>query len=71
MVSMGPEWTLSPRERRILELIVDGCMNREIATRLHLSEQTIKNSVSTLMARLGARNRVQLAALAFRRGLVT
>jgi DNA-binding NarL/FixJ family response regulator len=60
---------LSPRERRILKLVVDGCTNEEIAARVHLSTQTVKNQVSALMAKLGVRNRVQLAVYGVRNGL--
>ena len=60
---------LTPRERRILKLVVDGCTNEEIAARVHLSTQTVKNQVSALMAKLAVRNRVQLAVYAVRNGL--
>jgi DNA-binding NarL/FixJ family response regulator len=62
--------SLTPRERRILKLVVDGCTNEQIATRLHLGTQTVKNQVSALMAKVGVRNRVQLAVYAVRHELL-
>jgi DNA-binding NarL/FixJ family response regulator len=60
---------LTPRDRRILKLVADGCTNEEIAARVHLSTQTVKNEVSALMAKIGVRNRVQLAVYAVRHDL--
>ncbi|MFI8242264.1 response regulator [Streptomyces sp. NPDC085866] len=56
--------TLSPRERDILALIGDGLTNREIGTKLYLSEKTVKNHISRLLAKLGVQRRVQAAVLA-------
>jgi DNA-binding NarL/FixJ family response regulator len=55
---------LSPREREILTLIGDGLTNREIGKRLYLSEKTVKNHISRLLAKLGVQRRVQAAVLA-------
>ncbi|MFD9093252.1 response regulator [Streptomyces collinus] len=55
---------LSPRERHILTLIGDGLTNREIGKRLYLSEKTVKNHISRLLAKLGVQRRVQAAVLA-------
>ncbi|MFE9609743.1 response regulator [Streptomyces sp. NPDC006012] len=55
---------LSPRERDILALIGDGLTNREIGRRLYLSEKTVKNHISRLLAKLGVQRRVQAAVLA-------
>ncbi|MFF1357830.1 response regulator [Streptomyces sp. NPDC058297] len=55
---------LSPRERDILALIGDGLTNREIGKRLYLSEKTVKNHISRLLAKLGVHRRVQAAVLA-------
>ncbi|MFI1797938.1 response regulator [Streptomyces sp. NPDC020379] len=57
---------LSPRERQILELIGDGLTNRQIADRLFLAEKTVKNRVSSLLAKLGVGRRVQAAEIAGR-----
>ncbi|MCZ0986656.1 response regulator transcription factor [Streptomyces diastatochromogenes] len=56
--------SLSPRERDILTLIGDDLTNREIGTELHLSEKTVKNHISGLLAKLGVQRRVQAAVLA-------
>ena len=58
---------LSPQEERILELIGEGLTNRQIGERLHLAEQTVKNYVSRLMAKLGFERRVQAALYATRK----
>ncbi|MBB5120554.1 LuxR family transcriptional regulator [Streptomyces eurocidicus] len=57
---------LSPRERQILELIGEGLTNREIADRLFLAEKTVKNRISSLLAKLGVGRRVQAAVIAGR-----
>src|SRR5690606_30704448 len=61
---------LSERERDVLVLIGEGLSNAEIARRLHLVEGTVKSYVSTVLSRLEAKNRVQLAILAYEAGLV-
>jgi DNA-binding NarL/FixJ family response regulator len=63
-----PLAALSTQEKRVLELIGEGLTNREIAARLFLSEKTIKNYVSSLLAKLGMQRRSQVAALAARLG---
>jgi DNA-binding NarL/FixJ family response regulator len=55
---------LSPREREILDLVGEGMTNREIGERLYLSEKTVKNNVSRLLAKLGVERRVQAAVIA-------
>jgi two-component system, NarL family, response regulator DevR len=57
---------LSDQERRILELIAEGLTNREIAGQMFLAEKTIKNYVSSLLAKLGLERRTQAAVLATR-----
>lgn len=62
-----PELTgLTVQERRILEHIVDGLTNREIGVLMHLSEQTVKNHVTGLLAKLGVARRTQAAVLGAR-----
>jgi two-component system, NarL family, response regulator DevR len=61
---------LSDTQRQILRLISEGYTNREIATRVHLSENTVKSHVQEILAKLGVRNRVAAAISALRRGLV-
>jgi len=57
---------LSDQEQRILELIGDGLTNRQIGEAMHLAEKTVKNYVSSLLAKLGMQRRTQAAALAAR-----
>ena len=53
---------LTAQERRILDLIGEGLTNRQIGERLHLAEKTVKNYVSSLLAKLGMQRRTQAAA---------
>jgi two-component system response regulator DevR len=55
---------LTEQERKILALVAEGLTNREIAGRMFLSEKTIKNYVSSLLAKLGMKRRTQAAVLA-------
>ncbi|MDX3233115.1 response regulator transcription factor [Streptomyces sp. ME19-01-6] len=55
---------LSTREREILTLIGEGMTNRQIGKRLYLSEKTVKNHISRLLAKLGVERRVQAAVIA-------
>ncbi|UJH69366.1 response regulator transcription factor [Ornithinimicrobium sp. INDO-MA30-4] len=57
---------LSPQEKRVLELIAEGLTNRQIGDRLHLAEKTIKNYVSSILAKLGLERRTQAAVLSTR-----
>ncbi|MGY0235383.1 response regulator [Longispora urticae] len=61
---------LTPRERDVLALVGEGLSNAAIGRRLHLVEGTVKAYMTTLMGRLGARNRVQAAIVAYEAGLV-
>lgn len=60
----------SPREREVLALISNGRSNKEIASDLALSEDTVKRHVSNLMVKLGAQDRTQAVTEALRRGLL-
>lgn len=61
---------LTPRERDVLELLAQGLRQREIARSLTISEKTVGTHVEHLFSKLGAHNRAQAVALAYRRGLV-
>jgi DNA-binding NarL/FixJ family response regulator len=57
---------LSDREREILGLVAEGLTNRQIGERLFLAEKTVKNYVSSILAKLGLERRTQAAVLASR-----
>jgi two-component system, NarL family, response regulator DevR len=58
--------SLTEQERRILEYVAEGLTNREIAAKMFLAEETVKNYVSSLLAKLGLERRTQAAVLATR-----
>ena len=66
----GTRYELTPRQREVLGLIVEGLDNREIATRLGISERTARAHVSAVLERLGATNRTQAAVAAVQKGLL-
>jgi DNA-binding NarL/FixJ family response regulator len=66
---MGTE-DLTPRELEVLEEIVLGRSNREIAANLEVSEATVKTHINSLLSKLGVTDRTQAATDAIRRGLV-
>jgi DNA-binding NarL/FixJ family response regulator len=53
--------TLTPQERRILDCIGEGLTNRQIGTKLSLAEKTVKNYVTSVLAKLGMERRTQAA----------
>ncbi|MFE6646330.1 response regulator [Nocardioides sp. NPDC057772] len=55
---------LTPQEKRLLALIGEGLTNREIAGRMFLAEKTVKNYVSSILAKLGVQRRTQAALMA-------
>jgi len=65
----GGEIPLSERELEILRLVAEGCDNDDIAERLFLSPRTVKNHVSSILAKLQMDNRVQAAVYAVRKGI--
>ena len=60
---------LTPKEEQVLGLVAEGLTNRQIADRLGVAEKTVKNYVSTLLAKLGVESRTQAAVMAARRPL--
>lgn len=58
------------RERDVLKLLTEGFANKEIATRLHISEKTVKTHISNILRKLGVQDRTQAALVAVRRRLV-
>jgi DNA-binding NarL/FixJ family response regulator len=65
-----PNSELSPRELQILELIVKGRSNREIAEELQITVGTVKWHVNTILSRLHVSDRTQAAVTALHRGIV-
>ena len=65
-----PGSSLTPRERDVLRLLTEGFANKEIATRLLVSEKTVKTHVSSILAKLGVQDRTQAALAAVRQHLV-
>jgi DNA-binding NarL/FixJ family response regulator len=61
---------LSVRELEVLSLIAGGTSNKGIATRLGVTEETIKMHVSNILAKLGANDRTHAVTLALRRGII-
>ncbi len=57
---------LTPRESQILEYVARGNANKRIAERLNISEQTVKNSFSTIMRKLGASDRTHAVVIGLR-----
>lgn len=62
---------LTQREREVLELVVTGATNREIAAALYISENTVNFHMKHILAKLHLKNRAQAVAYAIRSGLVT
>ncbi len=61
---------LSRRESEVLGLVLDGYSSSEIAARLQLSRLTVRNHLTNMQCKLGARNRVELLLCAARVGLI-
>jgi DNA-binding NarL/FixJ family response regulator len=62
---------LTHREIQVLELLAEGLPNKAIASRLGISDQTVKFHVSAISGKLGAANRTDAVRRAVRRGLIT
>jgi DNA-binding NarL/FixJ family response regulator len=62
---------LTTREIEVLRLLAEGLPNKAIATRLGISDQTVKFHVASVYSKLGAANRTDAVRLAIRQGLVT
>jgi DNA-binding NarL/FixJ family response regulator len=65
-----PAVDLTPRENEVLVCITRGCSNREIAEELGIAEKTVRIHVSSLLDKMGARDRTQATIYALQRGLV-
>ncbi|GAB3063808.1 response regulator [Sediminivirga luteola] len=61
---------LTEREREVLRLVAEGYSNRQIASLVHLAEGTVKNHISAVLVKLGARDRTNAVLHALREGLL-
>jgi DNA-binding NarL/FixJ family response regulator len=61
---------LSSREMQILAYVTKGLLNKEIAVRLNISQQTVKNHITSILKKLNVKDRTQAAVVALRRGWV-
>ena len=66
-----PGYDLTPREREVLELMIEGLSNPEIAERLVVSRSTVRFHVSNILSKLEATNRAEAVGLAVQHNLVT
>ena len=62
--------TLSKREVEVLELVLDGCRNKEIADTLSISQETVRVHLRTIFAKLDVHDRTAAVKVALRRGIV-
>jgi two-component system, NarL family, response regulator len=69
LATRTPNSDLTPREREVLSLIVQGKSNKEIGTLLRITEATVKCHVSVILERLGVSDRTQAVITALQRGL--
>ena len=60
---------LTACERQIVTLLLEGCTNRTIAARLGITDQTVKNQLSTLYQKVGVGSRLELVLVAMRSDL--
>jgi RNA polymerase sigma factor (sigma-70 family) len=62
---------MTPRDRQILELVCEGMRNKQIATRLNVSETTVSRQVTALSRKLEVEDRTSLVIYAIKQGLVS
>jgi DNA-binding NarL/FixJ family response regulator len=66
----SPTEELTPREEEVLQLLADGLGNKDIASRLGISEHTIKFHIRSILGKLGAASRTEAVARGLRSGLI-
>lgn len=64
------EENLTPRETEVLQLISEGNSNKEIGSRLFISEETVKGHVKNILGKLSANDRTQAVSIGVRRGII-
>ena len=70
LAAQMPRPDLSAREVQVLELIVRGLANKQIAYALSIAEHTVKNHVKNILSKLGVQDRTQAATVAIQRGII-
>ena len=70
LAAQMPRPDLSARELQVLELIVQGLANKQIAYALSIAEHTVKNHVKNILSKLGVQDRTQAATAAIQRGII-
>ena len=70
LAAQRPRPDLSAREVQVLELIVRGLANKQIAYTLNIAEHTVKNHVKNILSKLGVQDRTQAATAAIQRGII-
>ena len=70
LAAQMPRPDLSAREVQVLELIVAGQANKQIAYSLGIAEHTVKNHVKNILSKLGVQDRTQAATAAIQRGII-
>lgn len=70
LAAQMPRPDLSAREVQVLELIVKGLANKQIAYALSIAEHTVKNHVKNILSKLGVQDRTQAATAAIQRGII-
>jgi two-component system NarL family response regulator len=70
LAAQMPRPDLSAREVQVLELIVQGLANKQIAYALSIAEHTVKNHVKSILSKLGVQDRTQAATAAIQRGII-
>ena len=69
-VETGSSEEITSRETEVLRMLAEGLVNKDIATRLGISEHTVKFHISSILDKLGASTRTEAVALGIRRGLI-
>ena len=69
-VETGLSEEMTSRETEVLRMLAEGLVNKDIATRLGISEHTVKFHISSILDKLGASTRTEAVALGIRRGLI-